>query len=113
MIARKKAENYGCLQGFQVHHSLVEMGSKVVIGSRASPSQSMMVLRHSCSLEVIRFLSHWRHDTYESLQRSLVISEFALYWGVTFSLEIDHRDTNLHRGMIMSERIFVEAYHFA
>ncbi|RVW67278.1 hypothetical protein CK203_064321 [Vitis vinifera] len=105
MIARKKAENYGCLQGFQVHHSLVEMGSKVVIGSGASPSQSMMVLRHSCSLEDT--------DTYESLQRSLVISEFALYWGITFSLAIDLRDTNLHRGMIMSERIFVEAYHFA
>ena len=45
-------------------------------------------------------------------QRSLVISEMALYWGIIISFAIDHRDVNLHLGMIMSERIFVEAYHF-
>ena len=101
-------------------------------------------LRHSCSLEMIRFLSHWsmrynwviwldvfiwEHspfisinrflrwldqdtDTWENMQRSLVISEIALYWGITLSLAIDLRDTSLHRAMIMSECIFVEAYHF-
>ena len=46
-------------------------------------------------------------DTYESLQQSLVILEFALYWGITFSLAIDLRDISLHQGMIMSKRIFV------
>ena len=96
---------------------------------------------HSCSLEAIRFISHWstrydwvislmwsqEHslliivdiflrwldqdtDTYESLQWSLVISEFALYWGITLLLAFGLKDTSLHRGMIMSERIFVEAY---
>ena len=51
-------------------------------------------------------------DTYESLQQSLVISEIALYWGMTLSLAIDIGNTSLHLDMIMSERIFVEAYRF-
>ena len=52
-------------------------------------------------------------DTCESMQQSLVILEIALYWGINLSLVIDPRDTNLHLGMIMSECIFVETYHFA
>ena len=46
------------------------------------------------------------------MQQSLVILEIALYWGVTLSLAIDLGNTSLHLDMIMSERIFVEAYHF-
>ena len=39
-------------------------------------------------------------DTYESIQRSLVISGFALYWGITLSSEVDLRDTSSHRDML-------------
>ena len=41
------------------------------------------------------------------MQRSLVILEIALYWGIILSLVIDLRDINLHLGMIMSERILL------
>ena len=64
------------------------------------------------SIDFFRWLDH-DTDTCESLQRSLVILEVALYWGITLSLVIDLRDTSLHLGMIMSKCIFVEAYHFA
>ena len=53
---------------------------------------------------------HWR---LWELAVELFLSEIALYWGITLSLVIDLRDTSLHLGMIMSECIFVEAYHFA
>ena len=60
------------------------------------------------------FWDDWiRTQTFcDSMQRSLVISKIALYWGMTLSLAINLGDTCLHLGMIMSERIFVEAYHF-
>ena len=45
--------------------------------------------------------------TYEGMQQSLVISGFALYWGITLSLAFDPRDISLHWGMIMSERILL------
>ena len=92
-----------------------------------TPFRSMMVFRHSCSFETIRFISHWstgydwvislmwsyEHslliivdiflrwldqdtDTYESIQRSLVISGFALYWGITLLLAVDLRDISSH-----------------
>ena len=39
-------------------------------------------------------------DTYESLQQSLVILEFALYWGTTLSLAVDLRDISSHWDML-------------
>ena len=87
-------------------------------------------LWHSCSSEAIRFISHWSmgYDwvlwcdhrsialsslltyflrwldqdtgTYESMQRSLVISGFALYWGITLSLAFGLRDTSSHWDML-------------
>ena len=101
------------------------------IHTGAYPFRSMMVFRHSCSLEEIRFILHWsmrydwviclmwsqEHslliivdiffrwldqdtDTYESMQRSLVISGFALYWGITLSLAVDLRDISSHWDML-------------
>ena len=45
--------------------------------------------------------------TDESMRQSLVISGFALYWGITLSLAFDPRDISLHWGTIMSERILL------
>ena len=77
---------------------------------------SLMWSREHSLLIIVDIFLRWLDqdtDTYESIQQSLVISGFALYWGITLSLAIDLRDTSLHLGMIMSECIFVEAYHLA
>ena len=104
--------------------------SSSVLYTGAYPFRSMMVLRHSCSLEMIGFISHWstghdwlisltwsqEHslliivdiflrwldqdtDTYESIQQSLVISGFVLYWGITLSLAFGLRDIGSHWDM--------------
>ena len=105
--------------------------SSGVFYTGAYPFRSMMVFRHSCSLEAIRFILHWsmrydwvicsmwsqEHglliivdiflrwldqdtDTYESILRSLVISGFALYWGIPLSLAVDLRDISSHWDML-------------
>ena len=76
---------------------------------------SLMWSREHSLLIIVDIFLRWLDqdtDTYESIQQSLVISGFALYWGITLSLAFGLRDTNLHLGMIMSECILVEPYHF-
>ena len=63
---------------------------------------SLMWLQEHSLLIIVDIFLRWLDqdtDTYESMQPSLVISGFALYWGITLSLAVDLRDISSHWDM--------------